>query len=102
MQGLLEQLRDCANAPPVMNIDNQGKDPNHHHQPDHNYLKALDCLQKSDIWKGNAKVRNWLATTWLPVSQVLYILCNIVYFVMIVLNIVYTGTMYFVVQHHYS
>ena len=76
-QDLLELLRDCANAPPVLDIDNQGKDPNDHRQLEHNYLKALDALQKSNIWKGNVKVRNWLTTTWLPVSQVCDTLFNI-------------------------
>jgi len=69
-QGLLELLRDCANAPPVMEIDNLGKDLCYHRQPDYYYLKALDYLQKSDIWKGNVSVRNWLTTTWIPVAQV--------------------------------
>jgi len=52
--------------PCIMEIDNQGKDLCYHRQPDYHYLKALDCLQKSD--KGNFSVRNWLTTTWIPCS----------------------------------
>ena len=68
---LLDLLRDCANAPPVLEIDNQGKLPNDKLQPDHYFLLAVDYLKKSDVWKNNINVRNWLNTTWLPLPQVL-------------------------------
>ena len=39
-------------------------------QMDHLYQQAIDNLKKTDVWKRNQQVRDWLNTKWLPVSQV--------------------------------
>ena len=60
----------CANAPPVLETDNQGRLPHDKLKSDHHYLHAVDQLKKSNVWSKHQNVRNWLNTTWLPLPQV--------------------------------
>ena len=60
---LLGLLRTCANAPPDFTA----------HDSDHKYHEAVEALKKSQVWKCNKHVREWLQPTWLSVPQVWFI-----------------------------
>ena len=71
---LLDLLRDCANSPPNLNLQDK--------PTDHYYQHALTQLKSSDVWKDNDNVQQWLSSTWLcspTVRQKLYYvhLCTI-------------------------
>ena len=56
---LLTLLRKCAWAgSPVSGEKNV------------NYMKEVDALKASHIWKQNDNVRSWLSSTWLSVPEV--------------------------------
>ena len=67
---MLDLLRDCANAPPVSESDNQGRLGDDKLNSDHYYQLAVDRLKKSNVWSKHESVRNWLNNTWLPLPQV--------------------------------
>ena len=57
---LLEKLRKIASAAP--GLDGSSTDCN--------YQKAVEELKKTEIWKRNQQVQQWLNLKWLPVPQV--------------------------------
>ena len=67
---LLDLLQDCANAPPVLETDNQRRLPHEKLKSDRHYVLAVDRLKKSNVWNKHENVRNWLNTTWLPLPRV--------------------------------
>ena len=56
---LLSLLRKCAWA----SSPESGKS-------DLNYIKEVNALKASHIWKQNESVRSWLSSTWLSVPEV--------------------------------
>lgn len=82
-QELLELLRDCANAAPVMPVD-QHKYPVKVSQ-DFLYQQAVTQLKSTQIWKRSEAVRNWLNTTWLSIPQVCMYARYLVAFVLLYL-----------------
>ena len=75
-QELLELLRDCANAAPVMPSD-QHKYPTKVSQ-DFLYQQAVTQLKSTQIWKSSEAVCNWLNTTWLSIPQVYKYACYVI------------------------
>ncbi len=60
---LLDQLRACAWAPSAA--------PGEQVPSDHHFRQAVDVLQRSNLWKTNENVRQWLTNTctWLNMSE---------------------------------
>ncbi len=60
---LLDQLRVCAWTPSAA--------PGEQVPSDHHFQQAVDVLQRSNLWKNNENVRQWLTNTctWLNMSE---------------------------------
>ena len=61
---LLGLLRECMDTPPDFTA----------HDTDHKYHEAVETLKKSQVWKCNKQVREWVyIPTWLSIPQVWFI-----------------------------
>ena len=61
----------CVNVPPDFTA----------HDTDHKYHEAVKALKKSQVWKSNKQVREWLQPTWLSILQVWFINNSIKYII---------------------
>ena len=63
---LLDHLRAIAWAPSVSPADLEGSNLSKYHH----YDSAIAVLKATDLWRRNAKVRQWLTNTWLNIPEV--------------------------------
>ena len=62
-QWLLNQLRACAWPPSAA--------PGEQVPADYHFQQAVEALQRSNLWKTNENVQQWMTNTWLNMSKVI-------------------------------